>query len=822
MQYIRQYAVFLVLLVVCGFLLYSVYTDIELKTITEHNNEQIVLANQAAAGIERFFTTYNSSLSFLAQNRHIIRLDSEGREQMREFYTCHAGEISSITRVDEDGIIIYTYPVETSIGTNISSQSHVRQLINTHSVVISDVFTSVQGFRTIAFHMPVFIDGTFKGSIALLIPFDTLAKKNLGTIRVLDSGYAWAVSQNGVVLYSPYPEQIDTSVFEVYINSPTVTAMVLEAMKGLQGASTYTINADPVLHVPSRKFEAVYLPVTIETTHWSIIIATPENEILGTIQGSRNNIIIISAILAISLLFFTYYISRARGIVKEEEIRKKAEDDLRESEEFNRSLVENLPDIIAIYDSDGIVLFANKTALTILGSESSQVIGKPILSFVADYQHSDIEKKMRARLSGARLAPYEVDIKTGCGEVITAILKAVPIMYRKKSVVLVLMTNITDRKQAELELYKAHHNLEEKVKERTNQLTAANQELEAEIQERRNAQEVIQETLSLLHATIESTGNGLLVVNTARKITTHNTQFAEMWHLSDSLINSQDDKLVMNALFREVKNPEEFAATVHEVYATLDQETSGVITLEDNRTFEWYSKPQRIRDDIVGRVWIFQDITQRKEMEDAIEKSLADKEMLLKEIHHRVKNNMQVVSSLLFMQARKIKDEKVQEILLESQNRIKSIALVHERIYLSEDLDNIDYTDYIRKITRYLFESYLVDPGRISLTVSSEIISLSIDKAVPCSLIINELVSNAVKHAFPQARKGTIQIDLKRHADTYVLVFRDDGVGIPERIDVLHTKTLGLELIRGLVRQLNGTIELDRNAGTAYTITFPV
>ncbi|MFA5414629.1 MAG: ATP-binding protein [Methanoregula sp.] len=478
MRYIRQFAVFLILLVVCGFLLYSTYTEIESKTIAQVNNEQIVHAGQSVAGIESFFTTYNNSLSFLAGDKHIILLDPDGRELMRDFFNSHAGEISSITRVDENGTISYTYPIETSTGANVSSQSHVRQLMNTHSIVISDVFTSVQGFRTVAYHMPVFQDGTFNGSIAILIPFDTLAKKNLGNIRVLDSGYAWTISQNGVVLYSPYPEQVGKSVFEVFKNSPTVTAMTQKAMMGSRGISTYTVIGDPNRNLSELKFQAIYLPVEIGTTSWSIIVSTPENEILNTIQGFRNTLVIIFAILIFSLLFFTYYLARARGIVKEEEKRKKAEEALRESEEFNRSLVENLPDIIAIYDSKGIVRFANRAGLNILGSPGSKVIGEPILSFVADYQRSDIEQMMRERLSGARLAPYEVNIRTGCGEIITAILQAIQISYKKEPVVLVLMTNITERKQAEQKLLEAHRDLEKKVDERTRELSEANRHLQ--------------------------------------------------------------------------------------------------------------------------------------------------------------------------------------------------------------------------------------------------------------------------------------------------------------------------------------------------------
>jgi len=384
MRYLRQFAVFLVMVVVCGFLLYSVYTDIESKTIAQVNDEQVVHAEQAAAGIENFFTLYNRSLSFLAGNKHIMTLDPDGRQIMRDFFNSHYGEILSISRMDENGIILYTYPFEISTGTDISSQSHVRQLMNTHSVVISDVFISVQGFRSIAFHMPVFDDGTFKGSIAILIPFDTLAKKNLGTIRILDSGYAWAVSRNGVVLWSPYPEQVDKSIFEVYNNSPTVITMALDAMKGSTGISTFTIIRDPNRHLLSQTFQAVYLPVKTDTTTWSVIVSTPENEILSTIQGFRNNLVIIFTILIIALFFFTYYLARARGIVQEEEIRGKAENALRDSEARFRNLFDKMSSGVAIYtiagdSKDFIIKDINRAGEIIDQVQREDVIGRSLL-----------------------------------------------------------------------------------------------------------------------------------------------------------------------------------------------------------------------------------------------------------------------------------------------------------------------------------------------------------------------------------------------------------------------------------------------------------
>jgi PAS domain S-box-containing protein len=216
------------------------------------------------------------------------------------------------------------------------------------------------------------------------------------------------------------------------------------------------------------------------------------------------------------------------------------------------------------------------------------------------------------------------------------------------------------------------------------------------------------------------------------------------------------------------------------------------------------------------------EIALRNKAENEIVASLKEKEMLLKEIHHRVKNNMQVVSSLLFMQARAQKDEKVKEILKESQDRIKSIALVHEKLYLSKDFDQIDYADYLRKITDHLFESYQVDPKQVSLNMNAEKAVLHIDKAVPCSLIINEMISNSLKHAFPGGRKGVITIDFRKSGEKYIVTYSDDGIGLPDSVTFDRTESLGMQLIRGLTKQINGSIELDRTSGTKYTVTFPV
>ncbi|MFN6480396.1 PAS domain S-box protein [Nostoc sp. DedQUE07] len=220
-------------------------------------------------------------------------------------------------------------------------------------------------------------------------------------------------------------------------------------------------------------------------------------------------------------------------------------------------------------------------------------------------------------------------------------------------------------------------------------------------------------------------------------------------------------------------------------------------------------------------VAIQQDITEQKQAEEKIKASLKEKEVLLKEIHHRVKNNLGIVSSLLQMQCRRTQDPVVTAILRDSQNRIASIALVHEKLYRSEDLADIDFAQYIPDLTTHLFDSYNVSSSQIQLHIQVDNASLDIETAIPCGLIINELVSNALKYAFVGNRGGKIEVKFYQEpASTLTLIIRDNGVGLPENFDSKKTKTLGITLVQGLVKQLRGKLEIDSQQGTEFKITF--
>ncbi len=218
---------------------------------------------------------------------------------------------------------------------------------------------------------------------------------------------------------------------------------------------------------------------------------------------------------------------------------------------------------------------------------------------------------------------------------------------------------------------------------------------------------------------------------------------------------------------------------------------------------------------------ILRDVTERMVNEERIKASLREKEALLKEIHHRVKNNLQVVSSLLGLQSRAVVDPETRKMFQESQNRIHSMALLHESLYQSHSLSEINFPEYIRQLAAHLFNSYGVAPDRIHLRTDLESLSLHLDAAVPCGLIINELVSNSLKYAFPDGRTGEVRIELRGHSDgTTRLLVADDGIGLTADIDWENTRSLGLRLVRTLAQQLGAKIEVNSRAGTEVRLAF--
>ncbi len=217
---------------------------------------------------------------------------------------------------------------------------------------------------------------------------------------------------------------------------------------------------------------------------------------------------------------------------------------------------------------------------------------------------------------------------------------------------------------------------------------------------------------------------------------------------------------------------------------------------------------------------IVRDVTDRRRAEEEMKATLKEKEALLKEIHHRVKNNLQVTSSLLHLQSEYIQDEHVRELFAESQNRIRSMALVHEKLYRSSNLSQINFFEYAESLAQLLLRSFGVNQNLISIKVVGGAVALSIENAVPCGLILNELISNCLKHAFPHNRVGEITIGIEELDEIVTIGVADNGVGFPKEFNFEKSDSLGLKLVHTLVKQLNGSIEINTVAGSEIKFHF--
>ncbi|MGB9978282.1 histidine kinase N-terminal 7TM domain-containing protein [Methanobacterium sp.] len=228
------------------------------------------------------------------------------------------------------------------------------------------------------------------------------------------------------------------------------------------------------------------------------------------------------------------------------------------------------------------------------------------------------------------------------------------------------------------------------------------------------------------------------------------------------------------------------------------------------------------KDIFQGHLLIFQDINKRKKLEKELKKSLEEKDLMMKEIHHRVKNNFMIIQSLLQLQSRHIDDEDALDIFKESQNRIKAMAFVHQRLYQHDNLKKINFGDYPQTLALDIFKSYVINPDQIILDINTEDVTLDIDTAIPLGLILNELISNSLKYAFPEGRKGLLTVKSFLKGSRYSLIVEDNGIGFPEELDYTKSDSLGLKLIYSLSDQIGADVKLDTTNGTKFEIIFDV
>ncbi len=342
-----------------------------------------------------------------------------------------------------------------------------------------------------------------------------------------------------------------------------------------------------------------------------------------------------------------------------------------------------------------------------------------------------------------------------------------------------------------------------------------------DITERKHAEDEIRNQREFLRTVIDLSPNLIFAKDRDGRFTLVNKAVAELYGTNvDNLLGKTDGDFNPNET--EVRS---FLEADREV---IDKKKERDITEEavsnsvtgETKWFQTKKIPLAARDGSTQVLGVSNDITARKVAEEMTIKSLRDKEILLQEIHHRVKNNLQIIVSLLKLQSKHIFDQRDLEIFNNSRSRVETMSLIHEKLYKSKDISNINFDTYIRELASYLLKAYKVQQEDIELVINANNVKLGIDTAIPCGLIINELIINIFKFAFPAGRKGKIEITVAKEGDDVTLIVSDDGVGLPPDFDLSKSDSLGLQLVDTLIKQLDGNVEIQSVNGSRFIIKF--
>ncbi|EMJ96113.1 histidine kinase dimerization/phosphoacceptor domain -containing protein [Leptospira alstonii] len=436
----------------------------------------------------------------------------------------------------------------------------------------------------------------------------------------------------------------------------------------------------------------------------------------------------------------------------------------------------------------------------------------PIM-FLTAYAREDA----RQIIQGYSLGAVDYLVKPVAPEILRSKAAAFVELYRKNEIL---------RIQKQM-LRTSRDELERRVKERTAELAKTNDELglaNSELNVVLKALEAQKKMITNIVTNVPGVvWEGWGTPNTDAQCVDFVSDFAQSF-----LGYSIEDWLIIPNFWLKIVHPEDRKTTADMMVEAYRNKKSGT------SRFRWMTKDGKeiwveahyavILDDFgepIGMSGVTMDITEQKAAEKQIRDSLKEKDLLLKEIHHRVKNNLQIVSSILSLQSNYIKEPHLLEIFHESQSRIKSIALVHELLYEQGHLAKIEFKDYLENLVENIFRTIRTDPNRIEYVVESDPALMELDSAIHCGLIVNELLTNSIKYAFPDGRKGKISVSLKVENNICILTIEDDGIGLPIDLDVKTATSMGLQLVDTLIHQIGATLEIRRDAGACFIFKFP-
>jgi len=778
-------------------LLYTAYLshrEFEETLVSQTQQQLLTVAKTTANRLEEFAGHLSRELKILAKEPAIEeaiknktrQTESHGIQALKILYGTHQGDVDALTTLDAGGIMLHRYPfIADRPGKEHRNKPDVAHVIREQKPYISGWFYNDLGRPAISILEPVSYRDKFIGMVRWMLSLGTLSKSFIQPIKVGKAGYAWLLDEKGTILSHPDPKQLGEHIITVRKNKfpghdwSALEHIIEKAGRGEEGAGIY-------ICATSGKRLIAYVPVHIGNQLWSIGVSVDYSEITGPLYRHAAGQITIAGLVI--LLFaaggFTFYkiekknaaeLRRRNEELKQKVIeRKRAEEALRESEEKLAGIVDSVTDQMIMVDEHFNIVWVNDVAKAMFGPD---LVGKKCYSAYHGRERICDKCVVKECFEDGRVHEFETEI-TGTDGVPRVFWGTASVAARyedgRPMMVVEFLRDITDRKRAEKDI------------------GTLKQQMEFILGATKTGLDIIDSDFNVRY--IDPEWGKIYGDPTGRKCYEYFMGLSEMCP-GCGIPKALETKSI-----------------------TVTEE---VLVKEGNRPVQVTTIPFQSEEGqwLIAEVNV--DITERKRAEEQIRTSLREKEVLLKEIHHRVKNNLQVISSLLRLQSQYVQDKRDAEIFKESRNRIKSMALVHEKLYQSKDLASINFHEYVGLLLNGLFRSYGVNTDKIALKTNIEDIMLGVDVAIPCGLIINELVSNSLKYAFPEDKAGEIEITLRTSDEGAMdLTVADNGVGLPGDWDLTNSGSLGLKLVKILTDQIDGKIELDRSEGTKFRIDF--
>ncbi len=800
------------------------YTYNEAKSLVEKEfyKQQLLLAKQTVVGIEDNIYSLFQEISDITREKAIQNFDKNNSRQILIKKLDHIKRLhaSNIFIVNADGKIWLSYPRE---GDDINQQcveNYFPKIKNRKidQPVQSFVFTSRdKRERRFVIFSPFFNrTGELRGAVVVVVRLIDLFRGHFPPH--IDERICWLMNINGEVI-CPYKYQHEQLTEGNQADRDSLGKFLGRMDTHKPG------QCDFVCSNGARRIIVTY-PINLESQNWALIIASSERAVNHVLRNFTAKYLFTSLLFIIILSVIA--IKYIRGLLaNKRELESKynsqqqalleSEEKIKESETNYRKLFDHSNEAIYLWrieEENRIrLLDVNQVAIDMLGYSKNELLHMDPSNLFDEESREKVPGIIRELLERERHTCEMHQVRKDGRKIPVEIFSHV-FLYHGRKVILSSIRDITKRKQVEEELANYRNHLEELVRKRTIELTASNARLQKEIAERKAAEEKIRHQHEFLTKVIDSLPHPFYVIDVnTYKIKIANKSAKERGVHEDSIcyktLHNSDSpcQLPLHPCpLESVLKTKKAEVIEHEHY-----DESGELRSIEVHGYPVFGKSGKV----IQMITYSLDVTERKKNEERLKALIREKDILLSEIHHRVKNNLQVMYSLLNIQSEYLRDSKDKEIFKSFENQLMSMALIHDNLYRLNSLSDINVIDYFQNLTDVILQSYNVDSRKIQLKLDIDDIKLEIDTAIHCGLVVNELMSNAIKHAFPDGQKGEIKLVFHKIMDNkFELIVADNGIGLPPSLDLTKNKSFGLEMVTFLVENsLHGEINFAKPGG---------